>query len=62
MKQGKVRREFDDYKYPFLKGGNNDENPQETKSKKEKALAEAIKLADELKQKYGHCDDAIKHR
>ena len=62
MKHNKVRGEFDDYKYPFLNSSNSDENPQEIKAKKEAALAEAIKFAEELKKKYGSCDDAIKHR
>ena len=62
MKDNKVRGEFDDYKYPFLNSSNSNENPQEIKAKKEAALAEAIKFAEELKKKYGACDDATKHR
>ena len=62
MRKGKVRGEFDDYKYPFLNNSNSDENPQEIKAKKEAALAEAIKFAEELKKKYGASDNASKHR
>lgn len=53
MKNDKIRGEFDDYKYPFLNGGIDGENHQEIKEKKERAMAEAIELAAELKRKYG---------
>ena len=53
MKTDKIRGEFDDYQYPFLKGGNDGENHQEIKDKKGQAMAEAIKLAAELKRKHG---------
>lgn len=53
MKNDKIRGEFDDYKYPFLKGGSDGENHQENNVSKENAMAEAIKLAAELKRKYG---------
>lgn len=53
VKTDKIRGEFDDYKYPFLKGGNDGKNHKENKEKKEQAMAEAIELAAELKRKYG---------
>ena len=53
MKTDKIRGEFDDYKYPFLKGGIDGENLQEIKEKKAKAMAEAIAFAAELERKYG---------
>ena len=59
MKHNKVRGEFDDYKYPFLNSSNSDENPPEINAKKEAALAEAIKFAEELKKKYGYSKKGI---
>ena len=53
LKKGKIRGEFDDYKYPFLNGKPDGENIQENNKKRENAMAEAIKLAEELKRKYG---------
>lgn len=53
VKNDKIRGEFDDYKYPFLKSGIDGENHQESKEKKDRAMAEAIELAAELKRKYG---------
>lgn len=49
MKTDKIRGEFDDYKYPFL----NSKDHQENKEKKDRAMAEAVELAAELKRKYG---------
>lgn len=54
MKNGKIRGEFDDYKYPFLKGGVDGEKHQANKEKKDRDMAEAIELAAELKRKYGN--------
>ena len=53
MKNDKIRGEFDDYKYPFLNVEIDGENHQEIKEKKERAMAEAIEVAAELKRKYG---------
>lgn len=60
MKQGKVRGEFDDYKYPFLNATINSEQAQEIKERKEKAMAEAIAFAAELERKYGYNEDIDK--
>ena len=60
MKQGKVRGEFDDYKYPFLNATINSGQAQEIKERKEKAMAEAIAFAAELERKYGHNEDIDK--
>ena len=53
MTTDKIRREFDDYKYPFLEHGIDDENNQDNKADKAQAMADAVKLATELRRKYG---------
>ena len=53
VKSDRFRGEFDDYKYPSLKSGVDSKAYQQSKEKKDRAMAEAIELAAELKRKHG---------
>ena len=52
MKNGIFRGEFDDYQYPLLNSEVPPEKLPKVKRAKEKAMEDAIKLAEELKKKY----------